>query len=275
MPPATRIAAMSQAASGHTQALPSAVFGRLIRLLRPHRGLITWGLLLLVGSMPCELFPALVWKFVVDDVILKKGTSPFFQSWFSFGGRIASPFALLASSVGWLFGVYLLGELLQTIEQNVLNRVAQKFIFRLRNQVYGKLQSQSLGYLQRQRTGDMMSRAMGDVDEVQNFIVNGIDQIIGDGVVWIATVCIVMYLDWRVAIASLAPLAVVYVLLRIFNRRIKPIYTAARERAGDVSTRLQENLSGVVVIKIFSREKEEAERFQGATRSEERRVGKE
>ena len=56
-----------------------------------------------------------------------------------------------------------------------------EFIYILRNRVYNKLQSQSLGYLQRQRTGDLMSRVMGDVDELQAFIVNSIDTIIGDG----------------------------------------------------------------------------------------------
>jgi ABC-type multidrug transport system fused ATPase/permease subunit len=106
---------------------------------------------------------------------------------------------------------------------------------------------------------------MGDVDEVQNFIVSGIDVIIGEGLLWIATVAIVMTVDWRVGLASLTPLVLVYVLLRIFNKRIKPIYAAVRDRAGDVSTRLQENLSGVVVIKIFNREKHEAERFRDAT----------
>jgi len=73
-------------------------------------------------------------------------------------------------------------------------------------------------------------------------------------------------MDWRVACVSLAPLILVYVLLRHFNARIKPIYTAARERAAEVTHRLQENLSGVVVIKIFGREPQEAQRFQSATR---------
>src|SRR2546429_5589384 len=61
----------------------------------------------------------------------------------------------------------------------------------------------------------------------------------------------------RVACASLAPLVIVYFLLRVFNRKVQPIYKAARDRAGDVSTRLQENLSGLTVIKIFAREREE------------------
>src|SRR5205814_890489 len=98
------------------------------------------------------------------------------------------------------------------------------------------------------------------------FIVNGIDQIFSEALLWVATVIIVMYTDWRVASASLAPLVIVYFLLRVFNRRIKPIYAAARERLGDVGTRLQENLSGVVVIKIFGREKAEAQRFEEATK---------
>lgn len=51
----------------------------------------------------------------------------------------------------------------------------------------------------------------------------------------------------------------------MFNRRIKPIYEAARARAGAMSARLQENLSGVIVIKIFGRERAEAERFRETT----------
>ena len=234
-------------------------------MLRPYRGTIAIGLVALLLSVPCELFPAMVWMYVTDQLIQEKSTSAVLHGLISFKGAIVGKFALLGSAVAWLLIIYLIGEVFQTLQQNLLNRVAQRFIFHLRNQVYHKLQSQSLGYLQRQRTGDLMSRAMGDVDEVQNFIVSGIDVIVGEGLLWIATVSIVLAADWRVGIASLAPLVLVYVLLRVFNRRVKPIYAAVRDRAGDVSTRLQENLSGVVVIKIFNREKHEAERFRTAT----------
>src|SRR5688572_16375517 len=166
--------------------------------------------------------------------------------------------------------IYIVDEVLTTVQNNVLSRITQKFIFNLRTQVYQKLQNQSLGYLQRQRTGDLISRATTDVEELQSFINNGIEVILGEGVIWIVTVCVVMYYDWRVASISLAPLIAVFFLLRHFNKKVKPIYAAARERLGDVSTRLSENLSGVVLIKIFGREKEEARRF----RSEERRGGK-
>ena len=241
------------------------VFSRLLRMLRPYRGRIITGLLLLVISSPCELFPAMVWRFVTDDIVLQSHTSPWLLACFGFGGRITGRFGLLISSTVWLTVVYLIGEVFGTLESWMLNRVAQKFMLTFRNEVYHKLQSQSLGYLQGQRTGDLMSRAMGDVDELQSFIVNGIDVIVGEALLWIATVIIVFWMDWRVASVSLAPMILVYVLLRKFNTKIQPIYKSARERLGDVSTRIQENLSGVVVIKIFGREKQEAKRFAEAT----------
>src|SRR4051812_6256792 len=243
------------------------VFRRLLGMLRPQYGLIGVGVVLLILSTPCELFPAFVWKFVTDDIVMRgdRPTMPWLYAWFSFGGRIQSQWWLVISAALWMFVVYLLGEFFGTLETNLLNRVAQKFILYFRNLVYHKLQTQSLGYLQRQRIGDLMARAMGDVDELQSFIVGSIDVILSEGLLWLGTVVLVMLLNWKVASASLAPLAVVYVMLRIFNRKVAPIYKAARDKQGEVSTRLQENLSGVVVIKIFGREKQEAQRFRETT----------
>jgi ABC-type multidrug transport system fused ATPase/permease subunit len=242
------------------------VFLRLILLLRPYWPMIALGLFLLVLATPCELFPAIVWRYVTDEVVLRQGQSPRLTWWFSLGGRVHGPYGLLMASIAWLVGIYALGEALGTLCTWILSRVAQRFMLTFRNRVYQKLQSQSLAYLQRQRTGDLMSRAMGDVDELQSFIVGSIDVIVGETILWIGAVAIVMSANWIVATASLAPLVLVYVLLRVFNAKIKPIYAASRDRLGDVSTRLQENLSGVVTIKIFGREEQEAERFRDASR---------
>ncbi len=236
-------------------------------MLKPSYPAIAVALALLFFSMPGELFPAFVWQYVTDDLILSKFSQPSGLHWMmSFEGRISNPFHLLYSALTWLMSVYLISTLAGTISTVILQRAAQKFVYSLRNRVYHKLQSQSLGYLQRQRTGDLMSRAISDVDELQNFVVNSIDLIIGDGVLWLATVFIVVYKSWEVAGSSLFPLIIVYFMLRYFNAKVKPIYAAARQRAGDVSNRLQENLAGVTVIKIFGREREEAARFDQSTK---------
>jgi ABC-type multidrug transport system fused ATPase/permease subunit len=256
---------------------PVRVFRRLLGLLRPYRGSIALGVVLLLLAVPCELFPALTWLYITDDIIVPNlpgnlqppggagNRTPVLSWMMSLGGTLQGWKPLLASALIFLFVVYAIGEALGTLSTWVMNRVAQRFILELRNRVYRKLQCQSLAYLQRQRTGDLMSRATGDVDELQGFVVNGIDVIVSESVLWVATVVLVMLMDWRVAGASLAPLLVVYLLLRVFNAWVKPIYGAARERAGDVSNRLQENLSGITVIKIFSREPQEERRFRETT----------
>lgn len=217
--------------------------------------------------MPGELFPAFAWMYVADGLILHTDTWPvrYLHPVISLGGLLESWQALLVSTLVLMMLVYVVCEGFETLSSNIMQRVAERFIRDLRQDVYHKLQTQSLSYLQRQRTGDLMSRALGDIDELRSFVVGGIDVIIGEGLLWFITVFVVFTLDWRVASVSLAPLIGVYLLLRLFNARVQPIYKAARESSGRVSTRLQENLSGVVVIKIFGRETQEAERFRTET----------
>jgi ABC-type multidrug transport system fused ATPase/permease subunit len=236
-------------------------------MLRPHWGTIALAVLCLLLSLPAELFPGLTWMYVTDRLILghETGSTDLLNRLFSFNGALTDKFTLLFSSVAWMLLIYVFAETFETLSTYLMSIVAQKFTLDIRNRVYNKLQCQSSAYLQRQRLGDLMSRAIGDVDELQSFLVNGIDQILGEGLLWVGCVVLVMMLDWKVATLSLAPLLVVYGLLRFFNRKVAPIYKAARDAAGEVSTRLQENLSGVIVIKIFGREKQESERFRGAT----------
>ena len=248
-------------------AAPTAVFPRLLRLLAPQRKTVALGVLLLILYVPCELFPAAVALYVVDHLIQGQPTYAWLEWTVSLGGNVSGAVPLLLSAVSLMGVVYVAGIAAQAVSQNLMEKVAQRFIFDLRNRVYGKLQGQSLSYLHRQRTGDLMSRAVGDVNELQQFVVNGIDQILAEGLIWVLTVAWLMYLDWRVTTAMVLPLLAVYGLLRHFNRKIGPIYKAARESAGRVSTRLQENLSGVVVIKSFAKEDEEAARFAADTRA--------
>ena len=250
-------------------AIPPAqlpTFRRLASQFRPYSGWLIVAIVLLLLSMPCDLFPAFIWQYVTDDLLLKGFSQPSgLHGIVSLGGRINGGIHLLLSALIWLVVIYLAGEALGSFSTVLMQWVTQKFIYQFRNRVYAKLQGQSLGYLHRQRTGDLMSRVMGDVDEIQNFIINSIDVIIGEGVLWLATIGVLFYKAWRVTSASLAPLIVVYFLLRIFNKKVQPIYTAARTANGNVSTRLQENLSGVMVIKIFGRERREMKRFDDAT----------
>src|SRR5687768_9013912 len=75
------------------------VFLRLLRMLRPYWGRIGLGLLLLLLAAPCELFPAIVWKYLACDIAVKNRMSPVLHAWFSLGGWIDGRLGLLISAV--------------------------------------------------------------------------------------------------------------------------------------------------------------------------------
>src|SRR4051812_3466257 len=108
-------------------------FRRLLALLRPQWGAIGVALFFLLVAAPCELFPALAWGFITDDIVLKHPRAPLMARWFSFGGRLTNPFHMLLSATAWMFVVYLIGETFETLQNWIMNRVAQRFILNFRN----------------------------------------------------------------------------------------------------------------------------------------------
>lgn len=93
-------------------------------MLRLYKLQIIAGLLLLVISSPCELFPAMVWRFVTDDIVLQGQTSPWLLALFGFGGHVTGRLGLLVSSTGWLLVIYLIGEVLRISESSTVGRIS-------------------------------------------------------------------------------------------------------------------------------------------------------
>ena len=225
----------------------TSVYWRLLPYLRPHRRSILVGLVLLLVSIPASNFHPLAWAFIVDEVITK--------------GRVS----MLLPAVAAMFAVQALGSVLGAVRSNLLEKVGQRLVFDLRNETYEKLQRQSLSYLHENRTGDLQSRTMGDIDQLQEVAVQGTDSVIANGLSFLYVAGILLYLNWKLGVATLLPIFLVGVLTRYFNARVKTIYRDARDRLGDVSARLQENLHGIGLIKAFAREDHEIGRFRRTT----------
>jgi ABC-type multidrug transport system fused ATPase/permease subunit len=224
-----------------------SVFYRLLPYLRPHTRTIGFGLFLLIISIPASNFHPLVWAFIVDEVIGQR--------------RIDA----LPLAVGVMFGVQAIGTVLGAWRGNLLEKVGQNLVWELRNEVYAKLQRQSLSYHHQHRAGDLVSRTMGDIDQLQEVAVQGTDSVIANGVSFLWVAGILITLNPKLGIATLLPILLVGFLTKYFNARVKQMYRTARDRLGDVSARLQENLNGLALIKAYAREGYESKRFQNAT----------
>jgi ABC-type multidrug transport system fused ATPase/permease subunit len=223
------------------------IFLRILGYLRPYRGSILIGLACLLLATPAGLFHPLVWRYVVDEVIGRRQVAMLVP-------------ALVAMTV-----VGMLGAALGAFRSNLLEKVGQRFTMELRNEAYRKLQGQSIAYLHDNRVGDLQSRVMSDIDVLQDVAIQGTDSVLANALSFLWVAGILIAINWRMGLATLVPMLFVAVLVWQFNLRVRALYRAARERMGDVGARLQENLVGMIVIKAFAREREEAARFRQAT----------
>jgi ATP-binding cassette subfamily B protein len=219
------------------------MFWRLLGLMRPYTVPIVIGFICLLLATPAQMFPPLVWKYVVDEVIMNRKVDHLLP-------------AMLV-----MLAVHLVGMGLSAARTYLLGVAGQRFVADLRNRLHDKLMRQSVRYHHDRKSGDQMSRVIGDVDTLQEVVINGVDNILGNALslIWVAG--IVVWLNWKVGTLTLLPLVVVAVMVWFFNLRVKGLYRAIRDRLGDLSAKLQENLLGMLIIKAFAREAYEQERF--------------
>jgi len=224
----------------------SGVFKRILPYLAPYSRRISFGVVLLLISTPLGAFHPLVWMYVVNEVIGKHRHN------------------MLLPALLVMFVVQGTGSAIEAVKSILLEGVGQRFVFDLRCAIYSRLQSQSLAYHTNRRTGDLISRTMSDVDVLQEVAFQSVDSIIGNTLSFLVVAGILIKLNWKLGLLTLMPIGVVFFLTRYFNTLVRSLYRQTRDRLGDVNARLQENLSGITLIKAFAREKYELGRFSSA-----------
>jgi ABC-type multidrug transport system fused ATPase/permease subunit len=217
---------------------------RLFGYLGPYwRPLLVTGILLLFQT-GLSLLPPLFQRQIVDDVIG------------------AGDLERLGVVVAAMIGVYALLAVVQFGDQSLRHVVGERFLLDLRVRIYDYLQRLSLSFFERTSTGELMSRVTNDVNELERFITHGVT-LIGVDALRLVGVCVILtVLDWRLALVALLPVPIIAIGLRRFNRHVRPIYRLARDRLGNINTRLQDDLSGIRVIQAFGQEEAELTRFR-------------
>ncbi len=139
--------------------------------------------------------------------------------------------------------------------------VSQKTAYDIRNALYDRLQRLSFAYHDKTQTGQLMSRATADVEAIRRFFGRGLLGLIQMIVLFAGTATILVSMSWKLALLSLAFLPPIAVRTVIVSRRLRPIWLKIQQLLGVLGTALEENLTGVRVVKAFSRQKEESQKF--------------
>jgi ATP-binding cassette subfamily B protein len=179
---------------------------------------------------------------------------------------LGRPEGLFVRFALYLVGLALLKGVFQFWMRVIIIGISRDIEYDLRNDLFRHLTSLSPDYYGRTRTGDIMARATNDLNAVRMMLGPGMMYCFETGLTFVLAIAIMVSVDWHLAIPAVLPAPAVSLAVILFGRAIHTRFERIQEMFSDISSRVQENLSGVRMIRAFAQERAELRRFEELNR---------
>ena len=227
---------------------------RIVRLTLRHKWRLLGAYACTAGATVAYLFiPRLVGEAIDRLAVALDGGS------YSQNAILVLAFLILIASAlrgAFAFGQTYLGESL-----------AQHTVYDLRNRFYDHVQHLSFGFHDRQHTGNLMSRAITDVEAIRMFVHAGLVRTPYYILMFVCVAFVILRLDWRLGLLSTSFMPFVAVVSGIARVHLRRIWLRVQEEMADLNTVLQENLTGVRVVRAFAADEFEQAKFDKGNRA--------
>lgn len=144
-------------------------------------------------------------------------------------------------------------------------QASEQFAKKLRNRLYTHLQRLPFSYHARAETGDLIQRCTSDVDTIRRFLSVQLVEVGRAIIMIILVIPIMLMLSKTMTIVSMAVVPIIIIYSFVFSLRVQKLFKIADETEGEMSTILQETLSGVRVVRAFARQPYEIGRFKNVS----------
>lgn len=163
-------------------------------------------------------------------------------------------------------GIILFGAIANYIQIYLSQYSGQLFMHAIRSRVFSKLQSLHLAFFDRNPVGRLVTRATNDVEAINEAFTQVFARLTKDVLLLIGIIVIMMMINLRLALVCFVVIPILLVVTFYFRIRARNIYRLVRTKLAKLNARLQENLSGIRVIRIFTKEKENLEDFDSVNK---------
>lgn len=156
--------------------------------------------------------------------------------------------------------IYLLRGLFQFVTSYAAHWVAWSLVERLRVRIYNHMQRLSLKYYQDRQTGQLMSRIVNDTERLEPLLAHGVPDVLVNLLLLCGVAIILFSMNPELALFTLLPMPFIGLLAYNFGRLVRPAFRHSQERMAQLNALLQDNLSGIKEIQVFTREVQESNR---------------
>lgn len=225
------------------KAYDRALLKRFARYVVPYRLSITVVLLILPLVAACRLAQPWIIKLAIDSHITT--------------GRLAG---LESLALGFL-GILLIESLLSFLEVYLLQSVGQRVMSDMRSELYRHVMHLPVSWFDRVPTGSAVTRMTSDIEVLGEMFASGIITIIGDILLLIGIISVMLWMNLKLSLVTFSILPVLLYVAYTFRRRMRKSFREVRARLGSLNAFLNECISGISIIQIFNRERDEERRF--------------
>lgn len=235
---------------------------KLLKFMEGYRLVYFFGMLSVLISQLFTTLTPLVLQTTIDNIIGDKAIeSTFIENIIGFlGGR-----EYLRTNL-WIIGIIIVfiamfRGIFLFLRSTLASITAESTAKGMRDSLYDHIQRLPYEYHVKAETGDLIQRCTSDVDTVRRFLAIQLVEVSGSLFMLIFILTIIFSINIKMALISILVLPFTFLFAFIFFSRVKKSFEAADEAEAKMTTTLQENLTGIRVVKAFSRQKYEVEKF--------------
>ena len=218
-------------------------FSWFYSFLKKHNAKMFFGLILVTFISVLAIVKPIVSGSIVDDVIT--------------GGQ----YDLLPKLILLLIVITIIRGLCRYWSQVIFETCSQDVLFSMRDTVYRKLLQEDFNFYNKKRTGDLLSRQTGDMDAIRHFIAFVIYQVYENVFLFFFALIMIFTVSWQLALCMCIVLPFAFAVTISQTKNGRPRFQKIREQFSSLNTFVQENVSGNRVVKAFSKEDYEIEKF--------------
>jgi len=225
------------------------VLARLFRCIAPSWPWLTAAVVGMVVTVGADLVVPWLLRTTIDSVLLARDYGAL---------RLVS---LLVVGAALLRGVFYF------LQRYSMEYAAQRTIRDLRGRLFHHLQRLSFSFHDAARTGDLISRTTSDTEMLRRFVGFGVISLVSNLLTFTMVIGLLLWLDWRLTLVSLASLPLMLYVLQRFAGRVRPAYRAIQQQIAELTAVLHETIIGIRAVRAFGQEGREARRFDDRNRA--------
>ena len=221
----------------------SKLFRRILGISKPHVSLLIYGVILtILLAFLSPLRPYIIGKLVGDYVRLSDEKSLLYGALLVVGILIIESVMLIAVS-------YISSDL------------GQRVVKDLRDQLFKHITKLKLKYFDQNPIGMLVTRSVSDMETIADIFSQGLLVILGDLLKLGGVLCFMFYINWKLTLIVLIPIPILIFSTNIFKKAIKTSFQEVRKQISSLNSFVQEHITGMNIVQIFSREDIESKKF--------------